>query len=441
MADAMCSCVMEIGEKIDNYVVTEVLAGGMSEAYRVVDGTERYVLKIVKQNATPEDIKLFRREIRILKRLNHPNIIKIVSDTCESDRSYYVMPNCGKSFVELACATKTELELFEYVIPFCEAIQYAHTQHPGVFHRDIKPQNVLLYKDVVKVSDFGLSRFVDRDTTTMTQTGTKAGTAGYMPPEFHNGEFKEGTVAGDVYMIGKTLYYVFSHGKDVSNVRPEMVSWQIFSIVDKCTNDNPTQRYASVSTIVDELMEYRDILKAAETSPQTIKEIKAKYKPNTSQYNKEVFKTLNTIGNNPVDWGNTLRYLKNQELEQVLMYNRDSIVPLSLYFIDCLKNASDFVQFDDIDEYARFTKVLVDINTDESIKRNLILFLLNMSIYFNRFQAMKVVASILNEQIDKDYAKYKIFVMLQQGSLVKISETLNDSSVFNTRITQLLNVR
>lgn len=262
-----------------------------------------------------------------------------------------------------------------------------------------------------------------------------------MSPEFHNGEFKEGTVAGDVYMIGKTLYYVFSHGKDVSNARSEMVSSQIFSIVDKCTNDNPAQRYASVSTIVDELKKYRDILKAAETAPKTIKEIQATYKQNTPQYNKEVFKTLNTIGNNPLDWGNTLGCLKIQELEQVLMYNRDSIVSLSLYFIDCIKNASDFVQFDDIDEYARFTKVLVDINTDESIKQNLILFLLDMSINFNRFQAMKVVASILNEQIDKDYARYKIFVMLQQGSLERISKTLNDSSVFNTKITQLLNVR
>ena len=42
---------MEVGEKIDNYVITEVLTGGMSEVYRVFDGTERYVLKIVKEDA------------------------------------------------------------------------------------------------------------------------------------------------------------------------------------------------------------------------------------------------------------------------------------------------------------------------------------------------------------------------------------------------------
>lgn len=196
---------MEVGEKIDNYVITEVLAGGMSEVYRVFDSTERYVLKIVKADATEEDIRLFRREIRILQKLKHPNIMEIVADTYNADRPYYVMPNCGKSFVELACSQMTDFELLNYAVPFCEAIQYAHESE--VYHRDIKPQNVLLYKGIVKVSDFGLSRFVNRDTATMTKTSTTAGTAGYMPPEYLTGEFKNGTVESDIYMIGKTLYY------------------------------------------------------------------------------------------------------------------------------------------------------------------------------------------------------------------------------------------
>lgn len=429
---------MEVGEKIDNYVITEVLAGGMSEVYRVFDGKERYVLKIVKEDATEDNITLFRREIRILKNLNHPNIMEIVADTYDSVRPYYVMPNCGKSFVDLACTQASELELLDYAISFCEAIQYAH--EAGVYHRDIKPQNVLLYKRIVKVSDFGLSRFVNRDTATMTKTSTTVGTAGYMPPEYLTGEFKNGTVGSDVYMIGKTLYYVFSHGKDISNVRAEMVSVPIFSIVDKCTKDAPTQRYSSVSTIVGELKDYRDLLKAAETAPKTIKEIKAIYKPNTPQFNKEVFKTLSTLGYNFKDWANTLEQLVDQELVQVLMYNRDSIVALSLHFIDCMKNSSDFIQFDDIDEYARLTKILVKINTDESIKLSLILFLQNMSICYNRFSAMKDVASILNEQIDRDYERYKIFVMLQQKSLQEICQRLNSDSDFNGKIRTLLKV-
>lgn len=430
---------MEVGEKIDNYVITEVLTGGMSDVYRVFDGTDRYVLKIVKENATEEYVKLFRREIRILKSLKHPNIIDVVSDTYDSERPYYVMPNCGKSFVEIANSKTSELDLLRYAISFCEAIQFAH-EH-GVYHRDIKPQNVLLYKGVVKVSDFGLSRFVSRDTTTITNTDMKAGTQGYMPPEFYNGVFKDGTIEGDVYMIGKTLYYMYSHGKDVSNVRSESVPLQIFTIIDKCTKNEPNQRYSSVATIVSELKDYRNLLIEAENAPKTIDEIKASYRANSAQFNKEVYKTLNTLGNKSTDWGYALRLLHDNELHQILIYNRDTIVALSLNFINCLSNPTDFVQFSDIDEFARFTRFLVDVNTDESIKQNLIEFMINMTIIYNRYPAMRIVANILNEQIEKDYTRYKVFVILQGSQLKNICEQLGDDSVFNEKIKALLKAK
>lgn len=430
---------MEVGEKIDNYVITEVLTGGMSDVYRVFDGTDRYVLKIVKENATEEYVKLFRREIRILKSLKHPNIIDVVSDTYDSERPYYVMPNCGKSFVEIANSKTSELDLLRYAISFCEAIQFAH-EH-GVYHRDIKPQNVLLYKGVVKVSDFGLSRFVSRDTTTITNTDMKAGTQGYMPPEFYNGVFKDGTIEGDVYMIGKTLYYMYSHGKDVSNVRSESVPLQIFSIIDKCTKNEPNQRYSSVATIVSELKDYRNLLIEAENAPKTIDEIKASYISNSPQFNKEVYKTLNTLGNNSTDWGCALRLLNDNELHQILIYNRDTIVALSLNFINCLSNPTDFVQFSDIDEFARFTRFLVDVNTDESIKQNLIEFMINMTINYSRYPAMRIVANILNEQIEKDYTRYKVFVMLEGSKLKNICGQLGGNSIFNEKIKALLKAK
>ena len=190
---------MEVGEKIGKYLIVEVLLGGMSEVYRVVDGNDRYVLKIIKDEANDADLKLFRREIRILKQLHHPNIIQIIEDTYESEKPYYIMPNCGKSFVDVACRDVEEMAKVDYSIDFCKAIAYAHTE--GVFHRDIKPQNVLILNGQVKVSDFGLSRFENRDTTTITSSSLAAGTRGYMPPEFQNGGFKEGTVGADIYMI------------------------------------------------------------------------------------------------------------------------------------------------------------------------------------------------------------------------------------------------
>lgn len=427
---------MEVGEKIDSFVITEVLAGGMSEVYRVSDGLNRYVLKRIKADASDVDIKLFLREIRILKSLHHPNIIEIITDSEDSPQPYYMMPNCGKSFVDLALSKATDLDLLDYVINFCNAIDYAHKA--GVFHRDIKPQNVLIYRGIVKVADFGLSRFVNRDTTTITQTGMQAGTAGYMPPEFQHGEFKDGTVAGDVYMIGKTLYYVFSHGMDVSNVRSENVAVPIFAIIDKCTRDDPSQRYASVDAIVNDLEDYRKLLLAAAQAPKTIKEIKASYRPNTPQFNEEVFKTLLSLGYDSMDWGDALGQLSFVELSQVIAYKRDAVVSLSLHFIDSLANPTDYIQYDDVDDYAKFTKILVNFNVDESVKQNLISFMLKMSINFSRWEAMRTVASILNEQMDKNASRYRIYVLLKRAELKEICTVLGKDSIFNEQIRALL---
>lgn len=67
--------------------------------------------------------------------------------------------------------------------------------------------------------------------------------------------------------------------------------------------------------------------------------------------------------------------------------------------------------------------------------------MLNTAITFNRFTAMKVVANILNEQIDRDYERYKIFVILQKNQLESICESLNDDSEFNDKIKALLKTK
>lgn len=64
-----------------------------------------------------------------------------------------------------------------------------------------------------------------------------------------------------------------------------------------------------------------------------------------------------------------------------------------------------------------------------------------MAVYNNRYPAMKTVASILNEQIDKNYERYKIFVMLQKEQLQSICDSLNTDSVFNDKIRPLLKIK
>lgn len=108
-----------VGDKIGNHTVTEVLSGGMSEVYRVInekgDTSKRYVLKRAKAESTPDEIKLFKREVRILQSLHSPNIIEVLDADTDADLPYYVMPSCGKSFEKLA-NNIPELEKTRYAI-------------------------------------------------------------------------------------------------------------------------------------------------------------------------------------------------------------------------------------------------------------------------------------------------------------------------------------
>ena len=263
---------MEVGERIDKYVITDIMHGGMSEVYRVaIDGAPiRFVIKRLKEGANEEQKKLFLREMRILRELKHIYIIEVLEEHYDEDCPYYVMPSCGKSFVDIA-SSSDEYKKLILTIQMCEGIDYLHKNN--VRHRDIKPQNILIKDDIVKIADFGLSRFSERDSTTLTSTSLIAGTQGYMPPEYSSGGFKEGTIQGDIYMLGKTIYFLFSQGSDVSNIRVNRVSPQIAAIVEKATSDNPEERYSSVAPIIDELIRYKETIEAIDKLPKSIKDL------------------------------------------------------------------------------------------------------------------------------------------------------------------------
>ena len=149
---------MEIGEYIDKYIITEVMHGGMSEVYRVaIEGAPiRFVLKRLKKDANDEQRKLFCREMRILQKLKHLYIIEVLEEHYDGECPYYVMPSCGKSFVDIASSSDDYYKLV-LTMQMCEGLEYMHNN--GVRHRDIKPQNILIKDDIVKIADFGLSRF------------------------------------------------------------------------------------------------------------------------------------------------------------------------------------------------------------------------------------------------------------------------------------------
>ncbi|HEY8076681.1 MAG TPA: serine/threonine-protein kinase [Labilithrix sp.] len=192
-------------------VVRELGAGGMGVVYQVVKPPEiQGVLKLMSvELAEHEEFRVkFFDEVRVLAKLDHPNIVRVFDyDSLQDGTPYYVMELLNGRTVRDVLATVGRVPprvAFEVTRQLCEALHAAHTNDPMVVHRDIKPENIFLHaprhgEPVVKLIDFGVAAFADRD-----HDGSFVGTWRYAAPEQIRGE--RPTPSTDLYAVGLVLF-------------------------------------------------------------------------------------------------------------------------------------------------------------------------------------------------------------------------------------------
>src|SRR5258708_30820551 len=150
-------------------VIRLIGAGGMGTVYDVEDTTigKRYVLKTLHpQLGAREDLaRRMQNEARTLARLNHPNIVEVITAGVTADDlrlPYYVMQRLNWQSLRLVLEEKGRLELthaYHITIDLLDALDHAHDK--GVIHRDVKPDNIFLHRTsagvtVTKLLDFGI---------------------------------------------------------------------------------------------------------------------------------------------------------------------------------------------------------------------------------------------------------------------------------------------
>jgi serine/threonine protein kinase len=175
--------MLQLGE---GYRLVQYLGSGtFGEVWQVeAPGGFQAAAKIIRRTLDHEETKRELAALEIIKRLNHPFLLKTQAAWASADRLVILMElaDCTMQQYLQRCkerglpAIPVE-ELLRYFSEAAEALDYLHSEH--VLHRDVKPQNLLLCGRHVKVADFGLVR----DQKKHLHTRTSAGTPGYMAPE------------------------------------------------------------------------------------------------------------------------------------------------------------------------------------------------------------------------------------------------------------------
>ena len=260
-------------QEIDGYLIKrEIPGGGMASVFVVSKDCMDYALKMPKPGSPEEYVKRFLREVRLMERINDDRVLPIIDSNLTGDTPYYIMPLCEDS-LDARRPKMGEAERLDACIDFARGIYAIH--QAGMRHRDIKPANALFLNGELKISDLGLGRFVDRDTTTMTTTMEAMGTYGFIPLEYFTEPqtFREGTVEGDIFMLGKSIYVICSGGGNPLFIDSGKVDPSVLSIVQKCTDIEPDNRYHNVHDIIMELMNIRNAMLKLQNAPMSLDKI------------------------------------------------------------------------------------------------------------------------------------------------------------------------
>lgn len=263
-----------IGQVIDDkYEVLKLIGqGGMSKVYLAMDKrlNKQWAIKEIEKRARDKNNEIVIQsaiaEANLIKRLDHPAIVRIV-DIIDSGSVIYIVEDYIEgetlnSILENNGAQPQEL-VIEWAMQICEALEYLHTRKPPIIYRDMKPANVMLKPDGnIKVIDFGIAReYKDQSLADTVSLGTK----GYAAPEQFGGKGQT-DARTDIYCLGVTLYHLVTGQNPceppyelypIRHWNPQL-SAGLEAIIQKCTQLNPADRYQTCAELLYALHHYEE---------------------------------------------------------------------------------------------------------------------------------------------------------------------------------------
>lgn len=219
-----------------------------------------------QEQADPASFSRFKREAKILARLDHPNIIKVL-DFGSWENYFYISFEYFKSRNLRALTNEGNLsqeQKIQLTVQLFTALQYAHEN--GVIHRDVKPENILIDDDGrLKLADFGLA--ISHDDRVVTSPASIVGTPAYMSPEQIRGETL--SAASDLFSAGIVVFELFNGenpclGRDAGQTINNILNFDAARVFDRLSGlpdtlpeilknllqKNPSQRWPNAAKVL-----------------------------------------------------------------------------------------------------------------------------------------------------------------------------------------------
>ncbi len=268
-----------IGKKLDGkYEITELIGvGGMAEVYKgrdVVDN-KTVAIKILKReySENEEFLRRFRDESKAIAVLSHPNIVRIYDMGFTEKIQYIVMEYIDgitlKEYIEEE-KVLTWKDTVHFVVQILRALQHSHEK--GIVHRDIKPQNIMMFTDgTIKVMDFGIAKFAREERTSTDQA---IGSVHYISPEQASG--RDTDAKSDIYSVGAMMYEMLTGKKPFDGENPVAIAVMhmhdiperprainpdipdgLEEIVLKAMEKDPEDRYQNASEMISDIEKFK----------------------------------------------------------------------------------------------------------------------------------------------------------------------------------------
>ena len=331
---------LESEPKISDFTILKELGAGSYGRVILVQHKitqAKYAIKCIdkRNKVNIEEKPYFRREIEIMYRVHHPNVVKLFGHFEDNKYCYFIMeyipggnvynlvPKNGFRTVPI----QTIASIMKDVI---SAVYFLHHMSPPIIHRDIKPENVVLDQNMkAKLTDFGWSNYMQGDMKRTTVCGTPV----YLAPEIINNRGHDEKV--DIWCIGVLLFELLTgispfQGFDVQTIKYNInrlnIAWQknmdrdAVDLIKRILKYNPEERISLENMLLHPFM--------TKFFPNAISCL---IKPDNTQYKLFIISKDNPLTWNPIFTGNDyagikLRPYYNQNINALSQYNYNDLL-------------------------------------------------------------------------------------------------------------------